>query len=355
MLQAVLWKSTGLIEATALVGPGSLIGLCLFLRLYFKVPAALSFMALIAVPLVAVHATGVYVDLPANAAATVGLLLLFSFLVEPDRFGPKALIGFFAACAFFAHAKLQAGLPAMLTASAFVTAWVLNLRQRPTSGPSTRMFLVIAVIGIGLIGLNPLINLIAFGNPLYPIQFRVGPLHFPGEVSAEKISIISGGTQFLPAPLRWLVSVLEVNAFGLREVPWTADQGSVPADAWSNRMGGYGVFFVLGNAAFLFGPGGAAGDPSRARIHARRMMVALTLVTSLLPQAFELRYYMAWMLCLVCLNLILLSGRFSGPDQAGPRAYYTAMAVICAASVMFLTGGRYVFAPPHHRDRKSVV
>src|SRR5262249_28219842 len=91
-LQGAIWRVTGHIEATSFVSAGALFGLVLFLWKLFAIPPHLSFLALFAIPLVHIHATAGYVDLPANACATMLLLCVFRALDSRET-SPRFLAG----------------------------------------------------------------------------------------------------------------------------------------------------------------------------------------------------------------------------------------------------------------------
>src|SRR5690606_26555916 len=76
-LQGLVWRVTGHIEATSFVSLAALFAIPIFLRRVFGAPLHLSLLALLAIPLVHIHATSSYVDLPGNACATMLLLCVY--------------------------------------------------------------------------------------------------------------------------------------------------------------------------------------------------------------------------------------------------------------------------------------
>ncbi|QCO00362.1 hypothetical protein D3093_34495 (plasmid) [Azospirillum argentinense] len=348
-LQAGVWSLAGLPQATALINVGSLLLLCGFLRVVFRVSLPLAFLAFLTIPLVLIHATSYYIDLPTNVAGTIAILLLLTLLIEPEAFGTSRLVGFFTACAVFANAKPQMIVPAVLFGGAGVL--LLAIRTRGYRFPlangllSPRTILVICVAGFALIVLNPVLNTLWFGNPVYPIRMTIGSFTLPGVEPYVQTVSISHGLEQVPSPVRWLMSVFEVNAYGYREVPWTIDQGNVTQDRLSFRMGGYGVFFVLFNILFLIANVASQALRSRRAAYAVGVFAGTTLVAAFLPLSHELRYYMFWMLLLVSLNLLLLHERVAGTRDSSPVWLYAAGTLVILLSVNLISGGRYLLVP----------
>ncbi len=349
-LQAALWRLTGTPYSLGIVNLAAAVGLCVFLRALFRVTLPLAVLAVLAIPLVLIHATSYYVDLATNVAATVALLLFYTLLAEPERFTPTRLIAFFLACAVFANAKPQMIIPGGLMAGAMVaTLLVLAWRRAApfvTATLKPALAASVAVVGLFLVAVTPLSNLVTFGNPVYPIGVTIGPLSLPGPERADQSISIPHPLASIPAAGRWAMSVLEVNAYNFRETPWVIDQGGVAQDKPSFRMGGYNVAFILFNLLVLMFQARSAAVPPRAAKSATALFLATTVVTSLLPLAHELRYYMFWPLTLVSLNLILLHAGAQDPEQRNGMIRLYAVGVLVAfLSAALVTGGRYLLAP----------
>lgn len=347
-LQAALWNLTGSVQAVALLNLGAILVLCGVLVKLFRVSFPIAFLAFMAVPLVLIHSTSHYVDLPANVSGTIALLLFYTLLVEPGRFGYVRLIGLFAACAFLANAKPQMVVPAALIGAVASLALIVQAMKgrapfAHTGGAgilSRTPVLAVCAVGLVLIMFNPLFNLLRFGNPIYPITLVIGPITLPGLEQFTQPVSISHALTGVPGPVRWMMSVLEINAYGYRSMPWTIDQGYVSQDLPSFRMGGYNVLFVLLNLASLAAVTLRNGMRDRRTAAALMLFAGTTLVTAFLPLSHELRYYMFWMLLLVSMNLALLHG---GPasDRRWARLYAVS-ALVVLLSVNFATAGRYL-------------
>jgi hypothetical protein len=182
-------------------------------------------------------------------------------------------------------------------------------------------------------------NAIEFANPFYPFAFHVGALQFAGAEPTSQPNMISSAWADTPRALRWLASVIEFDAFRGRALPWLIGQGDVPQSSPSFRMGGYFVAYVLGALALL---GWSARVAPRAR-YAAALTIGLTALCMALPNASELRYYLFWMMSLVC--FVLACGHapaLAGADQPWRRRASHALVAITAATVVSMTGGAFV-------------
>ena len=115
LLQGLVWRLTGHVAATSFVALGGLFALVVFVRRLFAVPMAITLLALLAIPLVQIHATAGYIDLPANAAATMLLLLVLRALVA-GTVSRRALVGAALLSAATANMKFQL-VPIVLAAA----------------------------------------------------------------------------------------------------------------------------------------------------------------------------------------------------------------------------------------------
>ena len=337
-LQGALWRLTGTPGMADLINVGAILGLCFYLKRRFVVPVSWSWLAFLAIPLVQVHLTGTYVDVPLNAAVTIALMVALRMLVFPGA-DQRLDVGIaLASLVFAAASKFQMVPIALLTWLGIV---VLAARTPSSVGFNSRVaaFTVLAVGGYVLMTSKLILNAIAFGNPFYPIAAAVGPLHWTAPEGMQAANSISDQWLDSPAPLRWLASVLEYDAFRGRPIPWTIDQGDVQQSSQSFRMGGYFVPYVLGAVALLWWS---------ARLSvAARWPVALVLVLSLIcasaPAAHELRYYLFWMLSLLSIVLVVAhSPAFASAQQPLQRSITYSLISIALASVIAMTGAAYL-------------
>jgi hypothetical protein len=338
LLQGAMWRLTGHIEASSFVSLAALFALPIFLWRLFAVPAHLSLLAFVAVPLVHIHATASYVDLPANACATMLLLCVYRALVT-RRTSPRFLAASAALAAATANMKFQL-VP--IVALATLTLVVLALRQLTawsSSSHSDRSALLhragVCVIALPLVFATPLKNTIVHGNPVWPVKLAVAGHAFPHleEAYDQSPPHLAGS----PRPIRFLRSVLEIDNFPIvSQRRWSLDQWAPPDDP-SCRMGGYFGAYVVANLAAL----GFIVWRRRTRepIAAAALVAGVTVVASLVPQSHELRYYMHWMLLLVCANLVLWSR-----EGALARAGLGMTAAAALAVVVWSTNAGYLYA-----------
>jgi hypothetical protein len=327
LLQGIAWRITGRPEATSLVSLAGLVSLPLVLRRAFGAPAHLAFLGLFAIPLVHIHTTAAYVDLPANAAATVLILITYRAIVD-RAIDLRALVAAAGLAAATANAKFQL-VPVVVVAALAIV--VVVIRQRPR----VPAHLAVVALAIPLVFATPLKNTLRHGNPVWPIELHVAGHAFPSRERAYDQSPPNLAAR--SRPVRFLHSVLELdNAPIASKARWSLDQWA-PADDPSCRMGGYFGAYVALNLIAL----AAIALRRRRREHLVAIAVfgVVTAVAALVPQSHELRYYMHWMLLLVCLNVALWARE--GP---GARAALGLAAALALAVVVWSTGGGYLYA-----------
>ena len=283
LLQGIVWRITGRVECTSFVALASLPLLAFTVKRWFGVPFGYSIIALVAVPLVQIHAAAGYVDLTANACAAIVWLASYRALAGKKRVSSRDLGIAIAFATAAANAKFQ--LVPIVLVGALPLAWIA-LRSK-------RWWMI--AIALPLIGFTPLKNLALYGNPVWPVQL----LSFP--FVEEPYSSSPVWLEHASRPIRFACSVLEL---GLRPIAeharWSLDQWT-PWDHPAYRMGGFFGGYVVVNLVAL----GLAAV--RRLPNARLSLVlfgALTVVTSVVPQSHELRYYLVWMIVLVLLNVI---------------------------------------------------
>jgi hypothetical protein len=285
-LQGLLWRLTGRPECANFVALGSVFAFVGYLWKRFRVPAPLALFALLAVPLVQIHATQCYVDLPANVGASVLLLEAYGAWARPTGARPMQALFFPLGVAIVTgNAKFQL-LPIVLL------AWTaIVLRARAWERASTA---ALAILGSVLVLLTPVANVVRHHNPFWPVELTLfgHPLPF-----AE--------TRYASSP-KWLASAIGPVRFGASVLElgvdrWSVDQWT-PPDHPGYRMGGFfGPYVVVLLAALAFALVLDWRRTEAARDARATIVVfgATTVVVALLPQCHELRYYLCWMLLLV--------------------------------------------------------
>lgn len=298
-LQGLLWKISGHPEATNLVAFGSVGVFVAFARARFGIAPHLLALALLAVPLVHVHATASYVDLPANLALSALVLLTIEAWAAPDDAPPpsgRTLL--LAACA----AAVAVNMKTLAEPVAALALGALAVRARRTilSGPRA---VAVAALALGVVFATPLKDLLLHGNPWYPLRVTLVGHALPGTEAPYASS--PDWLASAPRPARFVASVLEIGARPLSDHRrWTIDQWA-PSGTPAYRIGGFfGAYVVVHLAALAWQT--ARGWRSSRRVRACAVgFAALTAVVAASPQSHELRYYLDWMVVLVTINLWL--------------------------------------------------
>lgn len=311
LLQGLLWKITGRPECATFVALFSLFGLVAYLKRAFGISPHVAFIALLAIPLVQIHATQCYVDLPANVGLTVLLLLVYRAWALPNAPPIRLLIGAAACAIATANSKFQLA-PLVLLASAALFAH--SFRDRKS--------LVVFAVALPLVFATPIKNFVVHGNPVWPVEFGFGLPYAETRYDSAPYWL-----EHAPRPVRFLLSIVEWKVDR-----WSVDQWTPPEHP-AKRMGGFfGAYVIAG----LVGLGLAAWKKrTRETKVALALFCSATLVVSLLPQSHELRYYLFWMLLLVSLNLVVWFR-----DRPVPVA---AVAVVAFACVVWKTNGSWLY------------
>jgi hypothetical protein len=332
LLQGICFRLTGRPEGGNLVAMGSLALYVAFLRRELRVPAHLAFLALMAVPLIQIHVTSCYVDLPSSAAAAALVVSVIRVHASPEPPSRWAGVRILALAAVVANMRFQLH-PVVALAALAAAPRVLPPLWRARDG---RVLTLMAVM-VPLVGATFLRNAFVHHNPYYPLRLELGPVVLPGPDNPYSSSPVN--LEHAPRVVRFLRSILEIDlpAFGNRR-RWTIDQWA-PWDSPALRMGGFFgayVVFHLGVLAWR-----VARERSRRARVAGAAFAGFTLVVANLPQSHELRYYLAWMMVLVTLDLWLVCEAAAGARWHGP-----AMGVACAAFlavVLAVTRCGYVY------------
>jgi hypothetical protein len=335
LLQGWLWRLTGRPEAANLVAFSSVPLFALFLRWRFGVPIFLSVLGLFAVPLVQLHMTSCYVDLPANTALAALILLTLEAYVRQERPNSSAVALAVLAAAFSANLKMLL-LPIVLAALTLfgIRALALYHRSRALRTRARKLIaLGTAAFALALVLATPLRNLVRQNNPFYPLDISILGHHYAG--TEQPYASSPNWLASAPRPLRFAASVLEIRAAPLSDRHrWTMDQWA-PSDSPSYRMGGFfGAYVVWQLALFAY---------LLTRMRSRDAwtigggFALITVLTSVLPQSHELRYYMVWMIVLTALNLWLV-------PREPLRKLQGIVAVVATGIVVVVTHGGYVRA-----------
>ncbi len=293
-LQGLLWRLTRLPTATNLVAFCSVPAVAALLRIRFAVPLSVAIVTLLAIPLVQIHATSSYVDLPANCAAAVLVLVTLEAYTKQTRISTRTL------CLAFGVAAAAANMKTLLHPIVFITLVAFGIRLLVLERHSRlNRTLLLMLVWLPVVLANPLKNVLLHHNPYYPLRIAVAGHVLPG--TEEPYASTPVWLKDTPRPVRFAASVLEIGVRPLTDHRrWTIDQWT-PEDASGYRMGGYFGAYVVVHLIWLVAAW--VRDRSRESNVAIIGFAALTVLVSFMPQSHELRYYMVWMITLVSINL----------------------------------------------------
>ena len=300
--QGLFWKVTGHIQAANLVCYFSLIIYFAFLNRFFQVPLYLSVIAIFTIPAVLTHAAGSFVDLPGNIAVAIAIMMIYSLFWQSrvPRKSELLILVLSAAAAANTKPQLQPLVFLLYSIAGIRLVW---LYFKYTTRTQRKLWLTIplAILASGLIFATPIKNVVLYGNPFYPIRIEVAGIVLNHQLTPKTYS---DGNR----PQKWLRSILEINT-----PKWSADQWNGNDEKLLDRAGGFFGAYVVFNLLLLVGL--AIGeqlqkhsfkDSTKART-ALITVLLVSLVPANFPQSHELRYFMFWMICLVSLNLYLVS------------------------------------------------
>jgi hypothetical protein len=336
-LQGVLWRVTGRPQGAnflcLLSAPALAFSVRSLLADGSKLPWSVLLLGFMGIPLVMMHATSVYVDLPASAALA-GAFCRVALLPTEQLRKTKHVLLVCALTLISANMRLQ-HLPACALVLLLLLLRVFAVPRSPSHALGWRMPFLIVTLALPMVFFAPLKNLVRFGNPVYPVKISLFGQVLPGV--EERYSFAPTWLTGAPQPVRFFASLLEMGLPPLfpatpEAMPqrYSVDQ-FLPADHPGSRMGGtLHIAMIAFSLLFLFGVW---------RVKERRRIAlcfaALTALTSMLPQSHELRYTLYWPLSLAALAILF------GYTRA-PRV--TAALSVLLPSIMILhTRGSWVY------------
>jgi hypothetical protein len=341
-LQGILWRITGRPESANLVAFATIPLFSWVVKKMFAVPMHLTIIGLLAVPLVQIHATSCYVDLPSNAAASVVVLVAIKAWGDADD-RPDVRLLLVAGVA----AGIAANMKALMHPLVLVALVALGARVVPPLARDRRFgVLAMMLVALPLIFATPLKNLVLHGNPYYPVELHLVGRTLPGPEGPYSSSPV--WLEHAPRPLRFVCSLLELGLPPLGVGRWTLDQWTRP-DAPGYRMGGFFGAYVVLHLVVLVWRGVRERRDRVVRVACLGFLVMSALV-SVLPQSHELRYYLGWMMVLVVLNLHLAS------RSESHRRDGALMGLACAGALgIVLVVTRCEYAYPSGRSFDALV
>lgn len=347
-LQGLFWKVLQKPEATNLVCYSSLIILLAYLKFYLKIPFYLGTLALLAVPMVHMHAARSYVDLPANVGVSILILTTYLFYTNKLQVNNKTLLIVFLSSATAANIKFQL-IPVVFLILCFLFPQIISKYQQNNDHTKMGLIqisktLVLCFAACLIIFSTSFKNIILYQNPFYPVKVEIAGVVLNHNEAPP--NFMHENIKKLPPPLRWGKSVLEINTFDSRRPwPWTLGMDFISWEEEKFGMGGYfGGYVIFNLLLFIYLVCKRRDTESKIAI---RLMILMTLITSILPQSYELRYYMYWMIVFVSLNCYLTCRLVeTSPQKISWLTPRNVALVAMAFMLIFITKTRYFFTRP---------
>lgn len=338
-IRGVLWWATGRMQSANLLAPLSLLAVIVYAKARYTVPLSWCVIGLFAIPAVQTTASVNYTDLTANCFLLIVILSVCEAWADGARFTSRSWWAVLAAAAFMAiNSKLHIAVLTFLVLGFGAVALIVFLHRRRTSPARWLGYGILAAGFFAILGHHLIWSAFVFGNPLYPLNIVIGPLHIDGPYK-DAADYFPPYLKDKPQALRWFYSIIEYRALELRPVTYTNGMGDVPLDSHSARMGGFFGFLAVFSAVF-FVTNALRANAARARV----LLVAfgvMTAVIPFLPASHETRYYLVWMMFLIVANLAILGEE---PLLEAQRIYR--LALLCAfIFVASVTGFRFVKLP----------
>ena len=347
-LQGFFWFIFQKPEATNLLCYISLIVFISYLIFYLKIPFYLGTITLLAVPMVHMHAARSYIDLPGNICVSILILMTYLLYIGKINLKIKNLLIIFLAAAAAANTKFQL-IPVVFIILCFTLTNILIQFWKNTPQGKSKIIgltkpLLISFIASLVIFATPIKNIVFYQNPFYPVKVEIAGMVLNHNEAAP--DFMHENLRKLPPTFRWAKSVLEINAFDSRRPwPWTLAMDFISWNEERFGMGGYfGGYVVFNLLLFIYLCWKHNNTDSKVAI---ALMVIMTLLTSIMPQSYELRYYMYWMIVFVSLNsylfCLLMKDFFLKPSWISSEK----LALIAAGfMIVFVTKTRYFFTIP---------
>jgi hypothetical protein len=288
LLQGLLWKLTGSINATGVINYLAFVtflGYCHFaLRARFWMVGLISLTA----PMVLIHTTVSYVDLFGNALLAIGMASCLYLYLFPGKASRPVLLGGLAG---FVGAAWSKYLLVPLVGFGFCSLAIIVLRSTFTATFTRRKAAALLLAAASLAAMPYAKNLAMYGNPFWPIRTPI-----MAQLFAYQIDPAADIALQRPQPLKdydqfslFINSLFEINhPTHYDDRPrWIIDQGNA---SLAYRMGGFwgtGVIVYLVATITML-----VVCARRSGIVASLAVVGTLCLVGFLPQSNELRYYM---------------------------------------------------------------
>jgi hypothetical protein len=346
-LQGLFWKVFQRPEATNLLAFSSLIVIISYLKFYLKIPFYLATISLLAVPMVHMHAARSYIDLPGNVCVAILILTTYLLYINKIPFNNKTFLIIITSAAGAANIKFQL-IPVVFIALLAVLPQVILKYGQQNEDKKLNLTRAIKSLSLCFIAslvifATPIKNIVIYQNPFYPVKVEIAGIVLNYNEAAP--NFMHESLRKLPRHLRWGKSVLEIDAFDDRRPwPWTLAMDFISWDEPTFGLGGYfGGYVVFNLFLFIYLCIRRFNNQSKIAII---FMLIMTVLTPIMPQAYELRYYMYWMIIFVALNCYLVCHNLEGlSDRKVVNAQYFSL-VAAGFMFIFMEKTNYFFTKP---------
>lgn len=297
LLQGALWKLTGSLRSIVLPQILALAAFIFVLQRRLSISPVLSLVAFCMSPLLLIHAVATNNDLFPAILIACGLVIVVDILAEDREIAPATWLQL----AFFFAVASMTKYQATLVVSAVIAIFSITLLVQRRFDFKCVLWVVFIYLAIYAQEIH---NFLVYRDPFYPISIQFGgkTLFFGPEVE------YSNKPQYGPhvGIYYFLTSITEFDWIKRGVVAFYSFEmgtGDIPRNFGPARTGGFGQAYVMASssliiAQFLFW---------RKLDRKQRVMactsVAVLLVTALMPQSHELRY---WLYLPLFLNVAML-------------------------------------------------
>ena len=318
-LQGLLWLLTGRLSATALINSVSLTIFIGCASRYGKVSFSLWVFGILSIPMIAFHALSTYIDLFLGVGIAfqyLSAVIIFRNVQEGQKYTHLIVWQCIYVLAAFMMGNTKMWAPVMSLAMSLFLFLAMFLGRKKYLSKNIFYQIIFTLVIASILSSGSLIkNSIVHKNPIYPIEFTVNNLdiHLQGpEIGYQNEPGYAENYGILRRPIYFVLSITELD-WTIRGVKpfYNLDMGTVekPKNYSPARAGGWWgidialsislVFILWVSAKFkIISCGSVSFFPIS-------LFCFLTVITALMPQSHELRYFLYWPILLI-FNLAFL-------------------------------------------------
>lgn len=319
LIQGILWKYSGYINSITLINSVTLLSFILCLNRFLKINLFLLVAGLLSMPVIGIHAISSYNDLFS------GLLIASQFILsaylyknnitnrkQNNNFNYKIALMIYCIVTIFAgNTKFMSWAISIFISLSLILVILFKTKLK-------RIRLVVVIFFIMILASSTIIkNIIKYDNPFYPINYKIPLINTKlkgHEKQFESYPGYANSLGVLKRPVYFFLSITEIDWF-IRDVKSKynidSNTGDNPGKYQRARTGGlWGIYILVNILIFTY----CIVTIKRKSLNTASyekylisMFLALSLVTSFMPQSHQVRYYLYWPILLVFFNLYMLT------------------------------------------------